>query len=230
MTKSQFLDELAHRLRHLPPNERDEAVRFYDEYISDKIEESQDHADAAPAELGTPAELAAQIIAVWAGQDEPRERTDAHNSRAHEPPHNNAEQERTASAYYEVNDEPRAPRKKSGFRTFWIVILAVFASPIALPIGIALIAVAIALFVTLLAVLISIAAGAVAAIVGGILTLVAGFALIGTSFATTLYLIGMSFVAVGLGLILVMCVRLIAKHGVVGLIRMLTNAIRRVKK
>ncbi|MDR0857989.1 MAG: DUF1700 domain-containing protein [Oscillospiraceae bacterium] len=226
MSKSQFLEELAHRLRHLPENERGEAVRYYDEYISDKIDESADRADIAPAELGTPAELAAQIIAVWAEQAEPQTRT-AENRYTRD----NTERTQSTTAYYEASGEQRKDSgKRSGFRTFWIVVLAVFASPIALPIGIALIAVAIALFVSLIAVVISVAAGGVAAIIGGIVTLIAGFALIGTSFATTIYLIGMSLAAVGLGLILVKCVTLIAKHGVGGLISMLTNAIRRYKK
>jgi len=58
MTKQEFLGQLAHRLYMLPENERQDALDYYDGYISDAEDEV-----AAVASLGSPAEAAAVILA-----------------------------------------------------------------------------------------------------------------------------------------------------------------------
>ena len=59
MNKEQFLKELKAKLRYLPETDRQDAIRFYDEYISEM--ELPDDEDVT-AKLGTPKEVAADII------------------------------------------------------------------------------------------------------------------------------------------------------------------------
>ena len=59
MNKEQFLKELNAKLKYLPEADRSDAIRFYDEYISEM--ELADDEDVA-AKLGTPKEVAADII------------------------------------------------------------------------------------------------------------------------------------------------------------------------
>jgi len=58
MTKSQYLEQLAMKLRAMPEGERQDALEYYDGYISD----AEDEADAI-TQLGSPAEVAAHILA-----------------------------------------------------------------------------------------------------------------------------------------------------------------------
>ena len=59
MKKDEFLKELRVKLKYLPAADREDAIRFYDEYISEMdLEEGED----VTARLGTPKEAAADII------------------------------------------------------------------------------------------------------------------------------------------------------------------------
>ncbi|MBO4911999.1 MAG: DUF1700 domain-containing protein [Butyrivibrio sp.] len=59
MNKEEFLKELNVRLKYLPENDRADAIRFYDEYISEmELEEGEDIVE----KLGTPREVASDII------------------------------------------------------------------------------------------------------------------------------------------------------------------------
>ena len=62
MTKSEFLTALACELSGLPNEEIAARVAFFDEMIADRIEEGMEEADAVAA-MGTPKEVAAQIVA-----------------------------------------------------------------------------------------------------------------------------------------------------------------------
>lgn len=59
MNKEQFLRELNTKLKYLPETDRNDAIRFYDEYISEM--ELSDEEDIT-TKLGTPKEVASDII------------------------------------------------------------------------------------------------------------------------------------------------------------------------
>ena len=59
MTKHEFLKELEKRLRHLPREDREDALRYYSEYIDDM--NLPPEADVS-ARLGTPKDVAKNII------------------------------------------------------------------------------------------------------------------------------------------------------------------------
>ena len=62
MTKQEFLMQLRKSLAGLPQNDIEERVNFYSEMIEDRIEEGLSETDAVSA-VGTPGEIAAQIVA-----------------------------------------------------------------------------------------------------------------------------------------------------------------------
>lgn len=61
MTKLEFFNELQARLSGLPKAEADERFSFYDEMIDDRIEDGLSEEEAV-AEVGTPEEIANQIL------------------------------------------------------------------------------------------------------------------------------------------------------------------------
>jgi len=65
MTKNEFLSQLEHRLRALPENERSDAIEYYSGYLDDAGEDEA----AAIEHLGSPAEVAAKIVAEYAVAD-----------------------------------------------------------------------------------------------------------------------------------------------------------------
>ena len=60
MNREQFIAQLARLLQDLPPAERQEAIRYYQEYFDDAGEENE---DAVIQELGSPGKVAASIMA-----------------------------------------------------------------------------------------------------------------------------------------------------------------------
>lgn len=60
MNREQFIAQLARLLQNLPPAERQEAIRYYQEYFDDAGEENE---DAVIQELGSPGKVAASIKA-----------------------------------------------------------------------------------------------------------------------------------------------------------------------
>lgn len=59
MNREQFMQELAHQLRRLPREDREAALDYYENYLDDAGPEQE---SAVLAALGTPKEVAAQII------------------------------------------------------------------------------------------------------------------------------------------------------------------------
>ena len=63
MNKKEFLRKLRSELSRLPEEEREDAIRYYEEYIDDAGEENE---EKAVSELGNPAKIATQIKADYA--------------------------------------------------------------------------------------------------------------------------------------------------------------------
>ncbi|MDR0838556.1 MAG: DUF1700 domain-containing protein [Oscillospiraceae bacterium] len=115
-------------------------------------------------------------------------------------------------ADYATKPVPVAERTaKRGFRTVWMVLLAVFAAPIGLPIAIAVGAVAFSLIISLAAVLFSVGVSGVACIVAGVVYAVVGIFVGFQSVPTALLTIGAGLAATGIGLALTKSILLASK-------------------
>jgi uncharacterized membrane protein len=99
------------------------------------------------------------------------------------------------------------------------VILAIFASPIALPLALAFGAVVFALFIALLAVVVSFGATGVACVLSGALYAILGIILFVQSPAMAVFCVGGGLFAFGLGLIFVKATLFISRKGFRGMAR-----------
>ena len=86
---------------------------------------------------------------------------------------------------------------KPRFRLVWMVTLALFASPIFVPVAIAVVIVILALFISILAVLLSLFATAGALIVAGIFSAVSGLGVMMQSLATMDLFVGLGLLVIG---------------------------------
>jgi len=102
-------------------------------------------------------------------------------------------------ANYAVKEAGDEGSGKKNWRTAWLVVLALFASPIAVPLLIAVGAVALSLIIVISAVVISFFAAGVAIFVSGIACVVVGILVAFQSIPTTLLYIGMGLMLTGIG-------------------------------
>ena len=100
---------------------------------------------------------------------------------------------------------------KKNWRSIWLVILALFASPIAVPVALAVGAVALALVISLLAVIISFFAAGVSIVAGGLASAAAGVFVIFQSVPTTLLYFGVGLILLGIGAAIVIATIALSK-------------------
>jgi uncharacterized membrane protein len=179
MTRSEFLSKLDNRLRALPENERRDAIEYYEGYLDDAAEDEE----AAIERLGSPAEVAANIIADYAVND-------------------------TAA----TADEPETPKRRR-LSTTWAVILAIFALPIGLPIALAAVSVAIALLVVVFSLLLSFGATAFALVAAGAFGLIMGFAAIFQNMPLAIMYLGAALFTLGIGIVFIKLTAVMASTG-----------------
>jgi len=168
MNKTEFLGQLRSKLKNLPASEVDEALSYYEEYFNDAGPDNEAETIAA---LGSPAEVAANIISDYAIKDV-------------------------------SGGEGGKKSTGSSLSVIWIVILAILASPIALPLAITAVVVIVALLISALVVLVSLAATALALVAAGLYCLVAGALAAFQSVATGCLFVGAGLVCVALGVAL----------------------------
>ena len=100
---------------------------------------------------------------------------------------------------------------KKSWRTTWLVILALFASPIAIPIALSVGIVALSLVITFSAVIISFFATGAALAIGGVVSIIAGFLVVFQSFASTMLYVGAGLVLMGVGAAIIIGTTILSK-------------------
>ena len=187
MTKQDYLAQLDFKLRVLPESERQDALEYYDGYISDANGEEN-----AIARLGPPGEVAATILADYVARTPA-----APADRPYRPP----------QGMHPGGGFAAPPPRRGGIRTAWFVILAFFAVPVGLPLLIAVGATAFGLFIGLIAVVFSFFVGGGASILAGVLwVLVAPFTF-GHDMSFGLMGTGMGLMSIGAGILLISAAR-----------------------
>lgn len=181
MNKHIFLQRLEKALRHIPKEDREDAISYYTEYFEEMgADDNQDISES----LGKPEDIAKEIIATC---------TEKH-----------------------IEDQKTQGGVKKSATVIWMIILAIFAAPVALPFAIAGIIVLFAILITLLAFVFAIFCSGAAFIFAGVLMFTAIF--FAGSFAQGLVCAGMGLLLFGFGLIILiamtqlgnLCVRAIA--------------------
>lgn len=112
-------------------------------------------------------------------------------------------------------------------KTLGIVIMAIFAAPIALPVALALAIMAFVLvLLTVMAVLLVGVAG-VCGIIAGVAVAVLGFQTLLTSWATTVYFLGGGLLTAGLGILLILVTLTLGRLCIRGFTRLAGRILRR---
>ena len=106
-------------------------------------------------------------------------------------------------AEYAIRDFEEGPpaTTKKGMNTLWVVLIAIFAAPVAFPLAIAIAAVVFSLLVALFAVVFSLIVAAIAIIVSGIIVAIVGVKFIAVSGAIMAMLIGAGLILLGIGVL-----------------------------
>lgn len=112
-------------------------------------------------------------------------------------------------------DEDAKPSMKKGISAVWLVILAIFAAPIALPLAIGAAALAIGLLAALIGVVIALVAGVAAFFIAGIVVIGAGIAVIATSLPVAIFSIGVGLLVLGISILTGILV-VLAARGIFG--------------
>ncbi len=165
MDKKTFLSKLQRELRHIPREDREDALSYYQEYFEEM--DSADDEDVT-AELGLPEEIARQIIGDC--------------TRKH------------------VEKQRKEGGVKNSATTIWMIVLAIFAAPIGLPLALAGVVLLLAILLVLLAVLLCAFLTAAATVFCGICLFPAVFC--AGSFAQSLVCVGFCLFFSGFGILL----------------------------
>lgn len=192
MSREEYLRALSRELRRLPKDEYEKAMDYYVEYFE---EAGQEKEQEIIKDLGSPKDVAAQII---------------------------------MDAAMERMDKPQKSMKR-GLSTVWMVVLAVCAAPIALPLAIGILAMAGGVLVTAGALLLCallVEAGAVAA---GVVAVVGGIVLLFSHPLSALTVTGMGLFMIGISILgaFVLCLLF---RGMVHVIQALFRRIMRRRK
>lgn len=126
--------------------------------------------------------------------------------------------------------EVKPMKPKQGFQALWIVIVALFASPIALPLAIAIAAVGFAAVVTMVALIFS---GCLVAVVMLGTSLVCGVVGIGAMFvhpATGAVFIGAACVLLGVGILSGVLMYVVVGRGIPMIVRGISNLCSKAKR
>lgn len=120
-----------------------------------------------------------------------------------------------ADAAVKKLEEGARPSMKKGISAIWLVILAILAAPIALPLAIGAAALAIGIMAALIGVVIAMIIGVAAFFIGGIVVIAAGIAVVATSIPTAIFSIGVGLVVLGISILIGILV-VLAARGIFG--------------
>ena len=205
MNRKEYIERLEQLLLVLPEEEREEALQYYHDYFDDAGVEKE---EIVIRELGTPEDVAAKIRAGFAGESGEYSEQGFEDVRFHSNQEIMAEAERVEETWEEVHydkGEEYREKKQTGNTNVWkviaIIVLIVFAAPIMIPIGIALLAVVLALIIAVVAVLFALGVSGFAILLSGIIVIVAGIAKMILAPATGILAAGIGCILLAIGVL-----------------------------
>lgn len=182
MNKESFMQELARLLGDISPQERQEALNFYEEYFHDAGPEKEQE---VLKELGSPMQVAAKIkegldatIGVENGPDA------AENGAAYTP--------------------QETVKKRSAWKTIGLVFLLICASPLLIAFASVILSLLIAWFLVLISLIAAFGAAALTCILCGIAFVVMGFTCMFSFPYVCLIMAGSGLICVGTGILFMM--------------------------
>ena len=161
MDKNEYLSRLRKKLKRLPPEDINDAMEYYEEYLEDAGPENE---AAVIAAWGSPDAVASQVLADYA-----------------------------------VKQMGKNPSARKGLSTIWIVLLAIFASPLAIPVAAVIAIMVLVLTAVVFIVIACVYITAVSLAAAGAVTFIIGICLLFSSFPTGIFYVGAGLFAAGAG-------------------------------
>lgn len=227
MNRKEYMERLEQLLLVLPEEEREEALQYYHDYFEDAGVENEEN---VIRELGTPEEVAAKIRAGLVGENGEYSEQGFEDVRFHKSDEIVTETERAEGNWEEVHYDNRKDdrnKKQSKNTNVWkviaIIVLVLFAAPIMMPVGIAVLAVVFALIVTVLAVLFAVGISGFAILLTGVIVIVAGIAKMILAPATGILAAGIGCILLAVGVLVSWLMISIMVKVIPGMIRGLVN-------
>lgn len=231
MNRIEFMERLTRLLSDLPENERNEALQYYNDYLDDAgVENEQEVLDA----LGTPEQLAASIRnglndenAVWgefsekgfSQQEQESDELIVHERRSEQYEQKAEQAERRADFYDRYRNSETAQdgegnqakaykkKEKNGLSTgAWILIIicAVFAAPVLLPLIIAALVVMVVVAAVAVSVTVALLFAGVICIAAGLWAMITAVVKLFIVPAGAMMAVGISLMIIGIGILLVL--------------------------
>ena len=229
MKRIEYMERLEQLLLVLPEEEREEALQYYHDYFDDAGVEKE---ETVIRELGTPEEVAAKIRAGLAGESGEYLEQGFEDVRFHKSHEIVAEAGRVDGTWEEIpqnregtDNHNRQNKKNNVWKVIAIIVLILFAAPIMIPVGIAVLAVVFALIVAVVAVLFALGVSGFAILLSGIMVIVAGIAKIILAPATGILAMGIGCVLLAIGVLVSWVIVSILVKIVPGLIRGIVNIV-----
>lgn len=216
MRRVEFMRELSNLLQDLSDADREEALRYYNDYFEDAGPENE---EAVAEELGTPEKVAAMIKAGLLEDDKTQgsftdtgytDERFSGDERMPGPYESGRSGERGTFRRTEEDDpyhytsqpEPHKKKRRKGiWKLLLIVLLALCALPILAPLLIVLAVVLLVLIVTAVVIVLAFALSGIAIVISGILALGSGIAKLFLVPATGLFICGAALLVIALGII-----------------------------
>ena len=231
MKRKEYMERLEQLLLVLPDEEREEALQYYNDYFDDAGVENEDR---VIRELGSPEEVAAKIRAGFAGDFGEYSEQGYEDVRFQSAQEIMAESSKTADGWEDsvydaqIKEEAKKTRGEHSKSTnIWkviaIVLILLIASPVILPLGIAVLAVIFGVVVSVVAVIFAFGISGFAILFAGIAVIVAGLAKVLITPAVGILAAGVGCLLLVAGILLSWLILTLVVKVVPGMIRGIVN-------
>ena len=207
MNRLEYMSELASLLQDVPEEERRDAMKYYNDYFDEAGKENEEE---VIKELGSPAKVAESIKAdLKANEEELRSHgefsetgyTDERFESREVPGYRYGEPNAQNGQYQRTPEDTEPPRTSKALKIILIVAIILVASPVLIPVVLAIAAVAIGLACGAFAVVIGLVAAAVAIAIAGVSVFIVGLLTLVPKLAVGLALIGTGMILTVLGVV-----------------------------
>lgn len=207
MNRIEYMSELASLLQNVPEEERRDAMKYYNDYFDEAGEENEEE---VIKELGSPAKVAESIKADMKANEEDLQShgefsetgySDERFESREIPGYRYGEQSGQNGAYQQAASQQEPPRTSKALKIVLIIAIILVASPVVIPVALAIGAVILALICAAFAVVIGLVAAAVAIAIAGIAVFIVGLLTLVPRIAVGMALIGTGLILTVLGVV-----------------------------
>ncbi len=224
MNRNQFMEELGRLLSGLSDNEREEALKYYNDYFDDAGPENEAR---VIEELKSPEQVARTIREGMAdGSAEYTENgyADTRFRSGQEMP---VQYQETVFSQESVRKRPRRRQENSGFwKTLCFLLLAILLLPIILPLGIGAVAIVLAILIGIVGIGFAFVISGTAVLAAGIAAIIYGIYWMFVSPAAGLCISGIGCLVMAFGILLSLAIVWACIHLIPWMIRGTVSCIR----